>query len=281
MRVAFLGPAGTFTEEALRASIRGEAEQIPLATVREAVMAVQTGDVDRAVVPIENALEGSVRATLDTLASDAPDVRIEAQVTWPIHHCLIAAPGIALDAVTRVVSHPQAMSQCRRFLEERLARASRAAATSTAEAVRLLSGSDEPWAAIGSRLSAERYGCEVLAEDIEDRSDNVTRFVWLAPLGPAGETPLAPIDAPAKTSVVFWGFDDDSPGALVGVLSELAHRGVNLTKIESRPRRVRLGHYMFFADLDGAVSDGAVRDALEALERRVETLRVLGSYPAG
>ena len=281
MRVAFLGPAGTFTEEALRASIRGDAEQVPLATVREAVMAVQSGEVDRAVVPIENALEGSVRATLDTLASAAPDVRIEAQVTWPIHHCLIAPQGVAIGAVTRVVSHPQAMSQCRRFLEERLARAQRAAAASTAEAVRLVSTADEPWAALGSRLSAERYGCEILAENVEDRSDNLTRFVWLAPLDPAGESPLAPIDAPTKTSVVFWGFDDDSPGALVGVLSELARRGVNLTKIESRPRRVRLGHYMFFADLDGAVADGPVREALQALERRVETLRVLGSYPAG
>ena len=281
MRVAFLGPPGTFTEEALKASIRGEAEQLPVATVREAVMAVQTGDVGRAVVPIENALEGSVRATLDTLAGDAPDVRIEAQVTHPIHHCLIAPPSVALDALTRVVSHPHAISQCRRFLRERLPRAERAAAASTAEAVRLVSAADEQWAAIGSRLSAERYGCKILAENVEDRPDNLTRFVWLAPLGSADESPLAPIDAPTKTSVVFWGFDDDSPGALVGVLSELAQRGVNLTKIESRPRRVRLGHYMFFADLDGAASDGPVRDALEALRRRVETLRVLGSYPAG
>ena len=281
MRVAFLGPPGTFTEEALQASIRGEAEQLPVATVREAVMAVQTGDVGRAVVPIENALEGSVRATLDTLAGDAPDVRIEAQVTHPIHHCLIAPPSVALDALTRVVSHPHAISQCRRFLRERLPRAERAAAASTAEAVRLVSAAGEQWAAIGSRLSAERYGCKILAENVEDRPDNLTRFVWLAPLGPGDESPLAPIDAPTKTSVVFWGFDDDSPGALVGVLSELAQRGVNLTKIESRPRRVRLGHYMFFADLDGAASDGPVRDALEALRRRVETLRVLGSYPAG
>ncbi len=249
-------------------------------------MAVQAGDVDRAVVPMENALEGSVRATLDTLASVAPDVRIEAQVTHPIHHCLIASAGVEVSAVTRVVSHPHALSQCRRFLLDELGHAERVAATSTAEAVRLVAEAGEPWAAVGSSLSAERYGCTILARGIEDRDDNLTRFVWLAPGGEgssgAGDrSPLAPISAATKTSVVFWGFDDDSPGALVGVLSELATRGVNLTKIESRPRRVRLGHYMFFADLDGAASEPPVREALEALERRVETLRVLGSYPAG
>ena len=286
MRVAFLGPEGTFTEEALRASLATSVEELAYPTVREAVMAVQSGDADRAVVPIENALEGSVRATLDTLAADAPDVRIEAQVTHPIRHCLIARPGVELDRVTRVFSHPHALSQCRRFVRERLPRAQPGAATSTAEAIRIVAASGEAWAALGSRLSAELYGCRVLAAGVEDHPDNVTRFVWLAPASldqapSPGDSPLRPIDAATKTSIVFWGFDDYSPGALVGVLSELASRGVNLTKIESRPRRVRLGHYMFFADLDGAAVDPPLRDALAALRRRVETLRVLGSYPAG
>lgn len=252
-------------------------------------MAVQRGAVERAVVPIENALEGSVRATLDTLAADAPDVRIEAQVTHPIHHCVIAREPHELGRVTRLISHPHALSQCRRFVHGELAGAERVAAASTAEAVRQVAAAPDRWAALGSRLSAERYGCVVLADGVEDRTDNLTRFVWLArgPASPAPsgagelESPVVQTDAPAKTSIVFWGFDDDSPGALVGVLAELADRGVNLTKIESRPRRVRLGHYMFFADLDGAASDPALRDALEALGRRVETLRVLGSYPAG
>jgi prephenate dehydratase len=285
VRVAFLGPAGTFTEEALHASAGEEVEQVAVVTVREAVMSVQEGALDRAVVPIENVLEGSVRATLDTLAGEAPDVRIEAQVTHPIRHCLIARDGTGLDDVTLVVSHPHAMAQCRRFVSERLQGARRSAAASTAEAVRQVSSSPEPWAALGSRLSAERYGCRVLVEGVADRPDNLTRFVWLAPAAPdasrTAHSPVAAIDAPLKTSIVFWGFDDDSPGTLVGVLSELAERGVNLTKIESRPRGVRLGHYMFFADLDGAADDTAVREALGALGRRVETLRLLGSYPAG
>jgi prephenate dehydratase len=274
LRVGFLGPSGTFAEEALRSSAPAGVEEIPFATVYETVMAVHDRAVERAVVPIENSLEGSVTTTLDVLAGEAEDVRIVAELVLPIRHCLVARPGVEVGALTRVVSHPQALAQCAVFLRERLPAAERLSATSTAEAVRGVAESTEPWAAVGTRLSAELYGCEVLAEGIEDRHDNLTRFVWLAPNG----TPTA---SPAtKTSIVFWGFNDQSPGALVGVLGELAAREINLTKIESRPRRVQLGHYMFFADLDGAVEDAPVAEALAALAGRVETLKVLGSYPA-
>jgi prephenate dehydratase len=275
MRVAFLGPAGTFTQEALSASAAEPVEPVPYPTVYETVMAVHEGQVERAVVPIENSLEGSVAATLDALAGEASDVRIAAEVVHPIRHCLVARAKLPLDAVERVISHPQATAQCERFLRAELGLAERASAPSTAEAVRTVAESDEAWAALGSRLAAELYGAWVLAEGIEDRPDNETRFVWLAP---SGAQPLAgPV---RKTSVVFWGFNDDSPGALVAVLKEFADRGINLTKIESRPRRVRLGHYMFFADLEGSDDDPAVRAALKGLDDRVETLRVLGSYPA-
>jgi prephenate dehydratase len=277
LRVAFLGPAGTFTEEALRASAPDEVEAVPHLTVHETVMAVQEGEVDRAVVPIENSLEGGVSATLDALATDARDVRIAGEVIQPVHHCLVAARELELGDVTRVVSHPHATAQCQRFLRERLPGAERVAAASTAEAVRAVAGSPEPWVALGSRLSAELYGCRVLADNVEDRPDNKTRFVWLAPAGQA-ERPEA--GSRAKTSVVFWGAGDESPGWLVSVLAELADRGINLTKIESRPSGVGLGHYMFFADLEGAEVDPPVREALGALRARVETLRVLGSYPA-
>ncbi|MEA2467134.1 MAG: prephenate dehydratase [Thermoleophilaceae bacterium] len=274
MRVGFLGPSGTFAEEALRSSAPAGVEEVPYATVWDTVMAVQARAVDQAVVPIENSLEGSVTTTLDALAGEGSDVRIVAEVVRPISHCLIARNGVGLEQVERVLSHPQALAQCARFLHERLPDARTEVSASTAEAVRTAAGSAEPLAAIGTRLAAELYGGSVLAERIEDRPDNLTRFVWLAPAG------TAPHGTPDKTSVVFWGFNDESPGALVAVLRELADRGVNLTKIESRPRRVRLGHYMFFADLDGADTDSAVSEALTALARRVETLRVLGSYPA-
>ena len=274
MRVAFLGPAGTFTEEALRASAPEGAEPIPYPTVYDTVMAVQDRTARRAIVPIENSLEGGVAATLDALATDASDVRIVAEVIHPIHHCLIALGDLELERITRVLSHPQAMAQCAALLRGPLASAERVSSVSTAEAARAVAESDEPWAAIASRLAAELYGCAVLRESVEDSDDNETRFVWLAP---AAETDDRAGD---KTSIVFWGFNDESPGALVDVLRELSDREINLTRIESRPRRVGLGHYMFFADLDGADTDPAVRDALGGLGRRVETLRVLGSYAA-
>ena len=277
LRVAFLGPAGTFTEEALRASAPGAVEEVPYPTVYETVIAVHEGQADRAVVPIENSLEGGVAATLDALAGEAADVRIAAEVVHPIHHCLVASRPLALEEVERVVSHPQATAQCQRYLRESLPQAERLSAPSTADAVRSVAESPHPWAALGSRLSAELYDCVVLAEDVEDQEGNLTRFVWLAPAGDA-EPPEA--GSRAKTSVVFWGAGDESPGWLVSVLAELADRDVNLTKIESRPRRARLGHYMFFADLEGAESDPPVREALDALSARVEGLRTLGSYPA-
>jgi prephenate dehydratase len=238
-------------------------------------MAVQEGRVDRAVVPIENSLEGGVAVTLDALAGEADRVRIAGEVVHPVHHCVIAARELPLAAVERVISHPQATAQCGRFLRERLPGAERVSAPSTADAVRQVTDAREPWVALGSRLSAELYGCQVLAADVEDHPDNLTRFVWLAP---AGDAPAA--EPPAKTSIVFWGAGDEAPGWLVGVLQELSSRGINLTRIESRPRRARLGHYMFFLDLEGGEHEPQVTGALEALAERVDTLRVLGSYTA-
>jgi prephenate dehydratase len=274
VRVAFLGPAGTFTEEALRASAPDGAEPVPYPTVYDTVMAVHDGVAARAVVPIENSLEGGVAATLDALATEASDVRIVAELIHPIHHCLIARRPLGMDEITRVISHPQAMSQCEALLRGELAGAERVSSVSTAEAAREVAGSEEPWAALSSRLAGDLYGCVVLRESVEDSGGNETRFVWLAP---AAE---APSGAGDKTSIVFWGFNDESPGALVNVLRELSDREINLTRIESRPRRVGLGHYMFFADLEGGAGEEAVADALRALAARVEELRVLGSYAA-
>jgi prephenate dehydratase len=273
MRVGYLGPAGTHSEEALRASAPDGIEEVPLPTIYDAVMAVHDGDVDRAVVPIENALEGAVSVTLDTLALDATDVRIVAEVVHPIHHCVVAARELPLESVTRVVSHPQATAQCRQFLRSRLAGAEVVVAPSTADVVLSVRDAVDPVVALGSRLAAELYGCEILVADVEDHPDNATRFVWLAP---AAEADSAGSDS--KTSLVFWGSGDQSPGWLAHALQELADRGVNLTRIESRPRRTSLGHYMFFIDLEGGAAEPAVAGALDALRAQVEELRVLGSY---
>jgi prephenate dehydratase len=280
MRVGYLGPEGTYTEEALlRSPLAPAATPVPFRTERETIVAVQAGEVERGIVPIENSLGGSVAATLDALALDAPEVTIVGEVIHPIHHCLIAPPGTSEADVTTVISHPQASMQCARFLRERLGGPRLVPATSTAEAVRSLAGAEPGSAAIGNRLAAELYDCEVLDADIEDVEDNETRFVFLAlgdghdPVGEAGEHGW-------KTSVVFWGVGADKPGWLVRCLSEFAFRGVNLTKIESRPMRGGLGQYMFFADLEGRREDGPVTDAIEGLREQAETLRVLGSYPA-
>jgi prephenate dehydratase len=273
MKVAYLGPAGTHSEEALRASAPPDVEAIPYPTIYDAVMAVQEGAVERAVVPIENALEGSVAVTLDTLTTEADRVRIAAEVVHPIHHCVLARDELSLSRVERVVSHPQATAQCARFLREHLPDAEHVSAPSTADAVLTVCRSDDASVALGSSLAAELYGCYIVATNVEDHPDNVTRFVWLAP---AGEVAEAGEDA--KTSIVFWGGGDQSPGWLVDVLTEFSGRGVNLTRIESRPRRTGLGHYFFFVDLEGAEGSPAVSEALDAVRRHVGELRVLGSY---
>lgn len=281
--VAYLGPPGTFSEEALRSAL-GETlahvRLVPKETNREVVLAVETGKTESAFVPIENSVEGAVTETLDALVHDAPSTRIAGELVWPVHHCLIAGDAIELDAVTSVASHPQALAQCARFIHQSLPGATRVNAVSTAEAVRDAVVQGDGATAIGSRIAADAYGGRVIADAVEDLEDNKTRFVWLAKdrfdvnwLG-TGD------DAPLKTSVVFAGFNDTSPGALVGILSELADRSVNMTKIESRPERTQLGHYLFFVDLEGSTDDQPLADALAAIATKVRVLRVLGSFPA-
>jgi prephenate dehydratase len=275
MRLGYLGPAGTFSEEAVRtAADGGGAELVALRTVRETVIAVHDGTVDRAVVPIENSLEGPVGVTLDTLAEEH-DVTIVGELVLAVSPCLIARERLDLDAIERVVSHPQPLAQCARFLRDNLPAAEVMSVASTAEAVRVVVAQDAPWAALGTRRAADLYGATVLAESVEDEPGNATRFVWLA------RTALEPDPArPAKTSLAFWGSDDDSPGWLVRCLSEFAFRGVNLTKIESRPLRAQLGHYRFFVDCEGDARDSAVADAISGLHVHCERVQVLGSYPA-
>jgi prephenate dehydratase len=275
MRLGYLGPAGTFSEDAVRSAPDAEhAELVALPTVRDTVMAVHDGSVERAVVPIENALEGPIGVTLDTLADDSTHVEVVGEVVVAVSPCLIVRDGTVLEQIERVLSHPQATSQCARFLREQLPQATVAAADSTAEAVRIVAGEQAPWAALGTRRAAELYGARVLVEGVEDEPGNATRFVWLA----RDPVPLEP-DVPSKTSLAFWGSGDDSPGWLVRCLSEFAFRGVNLTKIESRPLRARLGHYRFFVDCEGDAREEPVSEAVDGLRKHCEQVKILGSYP--
>lgn len=280
--VAFLGPPGTFSEEALRNTLGESLAQVrlvPKESNRDVVLAVETGETDAAFVPIENSVEGAVTETLDALVHEAPSTLIAGELVWPVHHCLIAGDTIGLDQVTTVSSHPQALGQCTNFINSELPGAQRVNSASTAEAVREAVAAGGGAAAIGSRIAAEAYGGRVIAEAVEDVTGNKTRFVWLAQGTIDGEWIDRSAAAPRKTSVVFSGFNDTSPGALVGILSELAYRSVNMTKIESRPERTTLGHYLFFVDLDGAAEDAPVGEALTAIRSKVRELRVLGSFP--
>ena len=278
MRLGYLGPAGTFCEEAARSSADAAgADLVALPSVRDTILAVHEGAVDRAIVPIENSLEGPVGVTLDTLADDGNDITIVGELVLAVSQHLIAGAKLELAAIERVLSHPQAISQCARFLRDHVPNAAVEATASTAEAARIVTAGERPWAAIGTRRAAELYGATVLAEAVEDEPGNATRFVWLARSAAAS----APADlGPAKTSLSFWGTGDDSPGWLVRCLSEFAFRGVNLTKIESRPLRARLGHYRFFVDCQGAATDAAVAEAVAGLAKHCEQVRILGSYPA-
>ena len=278
MRVGFLGPAGTYSQEAMFAWPGSENyEPVPLPSVHDAVMAVHERRVERALVPIENSLEGSVNATLDALAFETDDVQITGELVHAIHHCLIAREPVELERIAAVASHPQASGQCATFLRTRLARASVVTAASTADAVRLGAEREdgEPWAALGSRAAAELYGCAVLASDVEDPPGSETRFVWIGREAPDPRTGGA-----WKTALMFWEPSDDRPGWLVRCLTEFAERQVNLTRIESRPRRRGLGTYMFFVDAAGRADDPPVAQAIGALRSHAEGVRVLGSFPS-
>jgi len=267
-------------------------EPVPCSSIYDTVVALREGTAEWAIVPIENSLEGSISVTLDLLADEGEDVQIVGETLLTVRHSLIAARSVELPEIDTVLTHPQVPGQCTRFLRSELPHARVLFASSTAEAVReVVEDGRHGRAALGTTLAAEIYGGTVVREGVQDRDDNETRFVWLARAGEDAPRP-APLrrgdgdgdgdgERLWKTSLVFWGAGADSPGWLVRCLNEFARRGINLTKIESRPRRERLGHYMFFVDLDGGLSgEGHVSEAVADVRKMCEEVRVLGSYPA-
>ncbi|MEX2324724.1 MAG: prephenate dehydratase [Nitriliruptoraceae bacterium] len=269
--VGYLGPAGTFTETAARlvTGAEDEAALVPFGDVTEVLRAVGDQKVARAVVPIENTLEGSVTATLDALAFDW-DLLIEAEIELPITLVVAGKPGTSLDTVTTVLSHPVALAGARRWLSANVSGAERLPAPSTAKAAADVADSDGGIIAIVNPLAAERYGLEVIARDVADRTGNTTRFVVV------GRT-VAPKTGWDKTSVVVF-IEANKPGALLGLLEIFAERDLNLTKIESRPTKAELGEYCFFLDVEGHLADERVGDALAAVKRTHRDVKLLGSY---
>jgi prephenate dehydratase len=271
MRIAYLGPPGTFSEEAVaRCDLaRGDAP-VPHPTFADAYRALRAGEVDGALLPIENSIEGSVGATLDLLVHE-PGPLIRRELLLPVRQHLLVRAGTRLEEVRRVLSHPQAIGQCSRFLRDRLAGVSLEPTHSTADAARKVAAGEPDAAAIGSRTAAERFGLAVLAEAIQDVDENVTRFVLLAQ---ADEAPTGR----DRTSIAFT-LDRDRPGGLYEVLGELARRGINLSKVESRPMKEALGHYVFFLDFERHRLDAEAAQALAGVRALVHRLYLLGSYP--
>lgn len=274
MKVGYLGPEGTMSEDALMSAPEAENwEPVALASLADVVHAVDVGEVERSIVPIENTLDGAVRPTLDALAFEAEEVRIIGETVRPVSHSLVARPGTPFESIETVASHPQAIVSCRRFLRQRLPHAAVLPFASSAEAVRL--ASHRPgWAALGTHRAAQIYGAAVLHDRVDDISDNETRYVWLEK-GPAEP---APDPENAKTTITFWASASAGPGWLVRCLQEFAERGVNLSSIESRPRRDDRSRIAFFVDLEGSIGMPSVDKAIAGVGIHAEVVRVLGSY---
>lgn len=266
LRIAYLGPEGTFTELALHKQFGHGVEGVPCATIDEVFRQVETGAVHYAVVPVENSTEGAVGRTLDLLL--ATPLRVCAEVVLAIHQNAMRK-GTSLDATTRVYSHPQSLAQCQGWLARHLPEAERVPVSSNAEAARLAAA--EPNAcAIGPANAAERYGLALLAANIEDQASNRTRFLVL------GDQDTAPTGAD-QTSLVMSA--PNRPGAMHALLAPLATHGVSMCRIESRPARLGTWEYMFYVDVVGHERDAAVAAALAELRSLAPFLKVLGSYP--
>ncbi len=273
-RIGFLGPEGTFTEQALLAEtdLAGE-DLVPMSTIAEVLAAADTGAIDLGFVGIENSIEGTVNVTIDALAFEH-ELLIQREVELGIQLNLLAPPGVDRSDITRVLTFPVAAGQCRTWLATELPGAEIVAANSNAEAARLVAEeADGVSAAVAPSLAAKIYGLDVLANDIEDHPENTTRFVLVANAGIPAAT------GHDKTTIVVFQ-RADRPGSLLAILQEFAARAINLVKLESRPTKKGLGDYCFIIDLEGHLSDELVADCLRDVRSKVEDIKFLGSYPA-
>ncbi len=271
MSLAYLGPAGTFSESAALLVARDGEELVPCRDIGTVLTVVEEGEVDRGIVPIENALQGAVTATLDALAFDT-HLHVRGELDLPIELVLGVRPGVAMDKISKVLTHPVPLAGCRRWLAANLAEVEQVPTASTASAARTVAeATDQPLAAIANRLAAERYGLEIIAPSVADVVGNTTRFVVVGHGVPART-------GWDKTSLVVY-IHMNRPGALLSLLEVFAERGISMTKIESRPTQHELGDYCFFVDVEGHLSDERVADALAAIHRTQRDVKLLGSFP--
>jgi prephenate dehydratase len=266
-RVGYLGPEGSFSHEAVRTLV--DVEPVAFASIEDVLAAVANGTLDQALVPLENALEGTVSATIDGLVFNHELVIVNESVL-PIHLHLLARPGVSLDEIKEVRSYVHALAQVREYLHRHGFATEQT--TSTSQAASDVAQSNEPWAAVGSALAGEIFGLEVVDADIEDHPENATRFVLVG-----REAVAAPTGHDRTTIVCFQ--DADRPGSLYGILGRFAARDINLTKLESRPTKRGLGDYCFVIEFEGHVADDVVADCLTDLQAQLARVKFLGSYP--
>ena len=268
-KVAYLGPRGTFSEEAAMVYDR-ESQLVSFSTIYAVGEAVRSRIVDEGVVPIENSLEGSVNDTLDLLINQK-ELYIRWELILPIEHCLLTKTEVSKREIKVIYSHPQALAQCGKYIEKEFPTVQMVASLSTAAAVEDMKGSLQPSAAIAPKRAGKIYEVKILSEGIQGNQNNATRFIVLSNM----DNDSTGSD---KTSMCF-SFDEDKAGTLYQTLGELASRGINMRKIESRPTKKLLGRYIFMVDVDGHRNDAVVRDALSRIRAQVSDLRIFGSYP--
>ncbi|MDP4125351.1 MAG: prephenate dehydratase [Bacillota bacterium] len=276
-KVGFLGPKGSFSEEAIHLFLTTQSELfetppelIPYPTIPRLLFACDDKEIDWAFVPLENSTEGQVGVTMDTLGQ-TEHLFITREFVHPIDQCLLTHEPMPFEQIERVYSHEQAIGQCRDFLEKHLPHAQQVTCLSTAEAAHRISSIRENWAAIGPRRAAHLYNLHLLQERIQDITLNATRFVLV------GHTLAEMSDGEDKTSLLVIA--DNTPGSLYRILGEFAKRHINLSRIESRPSKKKLGEYVFFVDVDGYVFAPPIQDVLGALKEANISVRLLGSYP--
>ncbi|HEY1222895.1 MAG TPA: prephenate dehydratase [Acidimicrobiales bacterium] len=267
-RVGYLGPEGSFSHEA--ASTLEGVEAVACGSIPEVLAAVASGSLDLGLVPLENAIEGTVSASIDGLVFDH-DLVIEREIVLPIHLHLLAKKGLSPSSVTKVLSYVHALEQCRGYVGT-LPLASTEQTTSTSQAARDVARSSEPWAAVGSLVAAGLFGLEAIQSDIEDHPGNATRFILV------GREAVAAPTGNDRTSIVCFQ-DADRPGSLYAILGRFAARDINLTKLESRPTKQGLGDYCFVMEFEGHVADDVVADCLADLQAHLTRVKFLGSYP--
>ncbi|KKM92164.1 hypothetical protein LCGC14_1221210 [marine sediment metagenome] len=272
-KTGYLGPRGTFSEEAALSALKiNENNLVSYPSAAAVIKAVDDGDViKQGIVPLENSIEGSVNVTLDTLVFDSSDeVLIQKEIVSNIHHNLIAPAKTSINDIKRVYSHPQAAAQCRKYIKNKLPRADVIASSSTAEAAKIAYEQNNS-AAIGTKLASKLYDLEQIDNNIEDFKENKTRFVLIG-------KEQAKRTGEDKTSIACF-IKKDQPGMLLQILQEFADRDINLTKIQSRPTKKALGEYYFWIDLEGHIKDEIVGDLLDCLKHKLRKVRFLGSYP--